>query len=389
MSAARDLSSLRAQRGNPGVHGLPRCARNDEGVLPSRIRLKLQRADFALDVDLELPGQGITVLFGVSGSGKTSLLRCVAGLERTPGALVSIAGETWQDDAAGVYLPTWQRPLGYVFQEASLFEHLTVRSNLQFGLKRAKGADSSASNAAIDLLGIAALLERKTSQLSGGERQRVAIARALATQPRLLLLDEPLAALDHARRQDILPWLERLRDELKIPMLYVTHSSDEVARLADTLVVLDEGRVKACGPVAEVLAGLDIPVVLGDDAGALLSARIEARDERWQLAQLTFNGGSLWLRDTGLPLGRQVRVRVLARDVSIALDKPSQTSIQNLLPCVVQAIGPDKHASQTLIQLLCGQSVLLARVTSRAANELQLLPGMQVWAQVKSVALVE
>jgi molybdate transport system ATP-binding protein len=149
---------------------------------PSRIRLKLQRADFALDVDLQLPGQGITVLFGVSGSGKTSLLRCVAGLERTPGARVAIAGESWQDDAAGIYLPTWQRPLGYVFQEASLFEHLTVRGNLQFGLKRAKGADSSALNAAIVLLGIAALLERTTSQLSGGERQRVAIARALATR---------------------------------------------------------------------------------------------------------------------------------------------------------------------------------------------------------------
>ncbi len=377
MSAPLNLSSL------------PRCARNDEGALPSRLRLKLQRADFALDVDLELPGQGITVLFGVSGSGKTSLLRCVAGLERTPGALVSIAGETWQDDAAGVYRPTWQRSLGYVFQEASLFEHLNVRGNLQFGLKRAKGADSSALSDAIDLLGIVALLERKTSQLSGGERQRVAIARALATQPRLLLLDEPLAALDHARRQDILPWLERLRDELKIPMLYVTHSSDEVARLADTLVVLDEGQVKACGPVDKVLVGLDMPVVLGDDAGALLSARIETRDERWHLARLAFNGGSLWVRDTALPLGRPVRVRVLARDVSIALDKPSHTSIQNLLPCVVQAIGPDAHASQTLIQLLCGESVLLARVTSRAVYELQLTPGLQVWAQVKSVALVE
>ena len=374
--------------------GLPRFARSD-GIFMmscsmSRLRLKLNRTDFALDVDLELPGQGIAVLFGVSGSGKTSLLRCVAGLERTPGALVSIAGKTWQDDAAGVYLPTWQRPLGYVFQEASLFEHLTVRGNLQFGLKRAKGAaEASALSAAIDLLGIGALLERKTNQLSGGERQRVAIARALATQPRLLLLDEPLAALDHARRQDILPWLERLRDELKIPMLYVTHSSDEVARLADTLVVLDAGQVKACGPVADVLVGLDMPVVLGDDAGALLSASIEARDERWQLAQLKFNGGSLWLRDTGLSLGRQVRVRVLARDVSIALAKPSHTSIQNLLPCVVQAIGPDTHASQTLIQLLCGESVLLARVTSRAVDELQLTSGMQVWAQVKSVALVE
>jgi molybdate transport system ATP-binding protein len=317
------------------------------------------------------------------------LLRCVAGLERTPGALISIAGETWQDDDAGVYLPTWQRPLGYVFQEASLFEHLTVRGNLQFGLKRTQGGDRSALSAAIDLLGIGALLERKTNQLSGGERQRVAIARALATQPRLLLLDEPLAALDHARRQDILPWLERLRDELKIPMLYVTHSSDEVARLADTLVVLDAGQVKACGPVAEVLAGLDIPVVLGEDAGALLTATIEVRDERWHLAQLKFKGGGLWVRDTGLPLGSQVRVRVLARDVSIALGKPAHTSIQNLLSCEVQAIGPDTHASQSLVQLRCGEFVLLARVTSRAVDELQLTPGMQVWAQVKSVALVE
>jgi molybdate transport system ATP-binding protein len=355
----------------------------------SHIQLELQRADFALDVDLELPGQGITVLFGVSGSGKTSLLRCVAGLERTPGARVEIAGETWQDDAAGVYLPTWQRPLGYVFQEASLFEHLTVRGNLQFGLKRAKGADASALSAAIALLGIGALLERTTQQLSGGERQRVAIARALATQPRLLLLDEPLAALDHARRQDILPWLERLRDELKIPMLYVTHSSDEVARLADTLVVLDEGRVKACGPVAEVLVGLDIPVVLGDDAGALLSTSIEEKDALWQLARLAFNGGSLWVRDTGLPLGRQVRVRVLARDISIALSKPTHTSIQNLLPCTVLTIGPDAHPSQALVRLQCGESVLLARVTARAVDELQLMPGKQVWAQVKSVALVE
>jgi molybdate transport system ATP-binding protein len=261
---------------------------------------------------------------------------------------------------------------------------------LEFGLKRAKGgANTSALTAAIDLLGIAALLERKTSQLSGGERQRVAIARALATQPRLLLLDEPLAALDHARRQDILPWLERLRDELKIPMLYVTHSSDEVARLADTLVVLDAGQVKACGPVAEVLAGLDIPVVLGDEAGALLSARIEGRDALWHLAQLAFNGGSLWVRDTGLPLGRAVRVRVLARDVSIALDKPSQSSIQNLLPCVVQAIGADTHLSQALVRLQCGESVLLARVTARAVDALQLFPGKPVWAQVKSVALVE
>ena len=374
----------------------------------SHIRLALPRAEFSLDVDLTLPGAGITALFGASGSGKTSLLRAVAGLERAAAApeapaLVSIAGDIWQDDSAGVFLPTWQRPLGYVFQEASLFEHLDVRGNLDFGLKRSgeakggmtgsapgKAAQRAALDAAIELLGIASLLARAPHQLSGGERQRVAIARALATQPRLLLLDEPLASLDHARRQEVLPWLERLRDELKIPMLYVTHAAEEVARLADTLVVLERGQAKACGPVAEVLTQTGAPLVLGDDAGALLSATLDARDERWQLARVSFDGGSLWLRDTGLPLGRRVRVRVLARDVSIATEKPQNTSIQNLLPCVIDSLSVDAHPSQTLARLRCGDAtVLLARLTSRAVDALELASGQAVWAQVKSVALIE
>jgi molybdate transport system ATP-binding protein len=279
-----------------------------------------------------------------------------------------------------------------VFQEASLFEHLDVRGNLQFGLKRSGlGRDAAGLDAAIELLGIGALLRRRPSQLSGGERQRVAIARALATQPKLLLLDEPLAAIDHARRQEILPWLERLRDELQMPMLYVTHASDEVVRLADTLVVLEAGRVRACDPVGTVLAGLDGPGVMGvmgEDAGALLEAVVQERDLHWQLASLAFPGGTLWVRDTGLQPGRRVRVRVLARDVSIATEKPSHTSIQNLLPCVVQAVGPDTYPSQALVRLQCGDAVLLARLTARAVDALGLAPGQQVWAQVKSVALV-
>lgn len=357
----------------------------------TRIRLSLPRADFPLDVDLNLPGSGITVLFGASGSGKTSLLRCVAGLERAAsGALVSMAGEVWQDDRVGIFLPTWQRPLGYVFQEASLFEHLSVRGNLDFGQQRVKSTAAKASlDAAIDLLGIASLLTRATHQLSGGERQRVAIARALATQPRLLLLDEPLASLDEARRKDVLPWLERLRDELKIPMLYVTHSADEVARLADTLVVLERGQIKACGPVVDVLAHTGSPLVLGEDVGALLSATLDARDERWQLARVSFSGGSLWLRDTGLVLGRPVRVRVLARDVSLATEKPVHTSIQNLLRCEIETLTLDAHPSQTLARLRCGDAILLARLTSRAVDALGLAPGQIVWAQVKSVALIE
>ena len=355
----------------------------------NRIRLSLLRPAFKLDADLLLPPRGIAVLFGPSGSGKTTLLRCVAGLERADGARVEIAGQVWQDDSRSIFLPAWRRPLGYVFQEASLFDHLDVRGNLAYGVRRAgSGETAIALEATIELLGIGALLARRTHQFSGGERQRVAIARALATQPRLLLLDEPLAGLDHARRQEILPWLERLRDELHIPMLYVTHTADEVARLADTLIVLDQGRVVAAGPVAQVLARVETPVVLGEDAGALLEGTVVERDGRWHLMRIAFAGGSLWLRDSGLAVGSPVRLRVLARDVSIAAEEPRATSIQNLLPCVVRAVVPDAHPSQALVQLACGGSVLLARITARAADALGLVPGKPVWAQVKSAALV-
>ncbi|MEO7391098.1 MAG: molybdenum ABC transporter ATP-binding protein [Ramlibacter sp.] len=353
------------------------------------VRVSLERPQFGLKVDLALPPRGITVLFGPSGSGKTTLLRCVAGLERGQDAMVQIGGVPWQDDSQGLFLPVWQRPLGYVFQEASLFDHLDVRHNLDYGRKRSAGASAAiALDDVVDLLGIGHLLARRTHLLSGGERQRVAIARALAAQPRILLLDEPLASLDHARRQEILPWLERLRDELHIPMLYVTHSADEVARLADTLVVLDQGRVTAIGPAGEVLARIDSPVVIGEDAGALLQAQVVERDERWHLVRVQFDGGSLWLRDSGLAAGQAVRVRVLARDVSLALQAPQGISIQNVLPCTVEAIAPDAHPSQVLLRLAIGRSMLLARVTARAADNLALTPGQHAWAQVKSAALV-
>jgi molybdate transport system ATP-binding protein len=353
------------------------------------VRLTLPRSPRGLDIDLTLPAQGITVVFGPSGSGKTTLLRCVAGLDRAHNALIRINGQVWQDDASFVFLPTWKRPLGYVFQEASLLNHLDVRANLAFGQKRAKSQSPGISlETVIDLLGLGALLRRHTHELSGGERQRVAIARALATQPRLLLLDEPLASLDHARRQDILPWLERLRDELRIPMLYVTHAVDEVARLADYLVVLADGRVKTSGPAADVLARINPPVVVGEDVGVLLEGCLEEHDHHWQLARFAFPGGSLWLRDSGLPPGRQARLRVLARDVSIATTMPQHTSIQNVLFCTIREIAADSHASQVLVQLSCGDSLLIARITARSADALQLNVGMAVWAQVKSVALV-
>ena len=351
------------------------------------LRVRLPRQDFLLDVDVTLPGRGITAIAGPSGSGKTTLLRCVAGLERAQDARVRILGETWQDSGAGVFLPTWQRPLGYVFQEASLFDHLDVRANLAFGQERCGGKPADLQDL-LALLGIGQLLDRRPHQLSGGERQRVAIARALATQPRILLLDEPLAAVDYARRREILPWLEKLRDELRIPMLYVTHSGDEVARLADHLLLLDEGKVRAAGPLAETLARIDVPAIPGEEAGALLHATIGERDARWQLAQVHFDGGALWVADAGLAAGHAVRVRVLARDVSLALVPPERSSIQNVLPCTVRAIAPGAHGSQAVVQLACGGSLLLARITARAVDTLGLSEGSPVWAQVKSAALV-
>jgi molybdate transport system ATP-binding protein len=348
------------------------------------------REGFNLAVDLAVPETGITVLFGASGSGKTTILRCVAGLERAHQGLVRIGSQVWQDDEARIFLPTWRRPLGYVFQEASLFEHLTVKGNLHFGLKRTGSREAGqVLDAAVRLLGIDKLLDRLPAGLSGGERQRVAIARALATQPRLLLLDEPLAALDHARKQEILPWLERLRDELSTPMLYVTHSADELARLADHLVVLDQGRVTAEGPAAHVLASIASPVLAGDDIGALLTGRVVERDPRWHLSRAAFDGGSLWLRDSGLPVGHQVRLRVLARDVSMAVEEPHGTSIQNHLPCIIESSAPDVHPSQVLVRVKVGASTLVARITGRSFDALGLQPGKSAWLQVKSVAVLE
>jgi molybdate transport system ATP-binding protein len=355
-----------------------------------QLRLKLIRNDFHLGVDLQLPSSGITVLFGPSGSGKTSVLRCVAGLERPQKSLVRVGADVWQDDAQGVFVPTWQRDLGYVFQEASLFEHLDVQHNLQFGLKRThkKGAREALASS-IDLLGIGHLLKRQPTHLSGGERQRVAIARALATQPKLLLLDEPLASLDMARRHDILPWLEKMRDELQLPMLYVTHSVDEVVRLANHLVVLEQGQVKAHGAAQEVLTRIESPVVVGEDVGVLLHGTVAALEGQWHLAKVAFDGGCMWVRDGGMTVGKAVRLRVLARDVSITLKPPSDTSIQNHFPVIVESITDDVHPSQALLRLQCAVSVLLARVTQRAVNELQLQPGAKVWAQVKSVAVID
>jgi molybdate transport system ATP-binding protein len=350
-------------------------------------QFKLSYPGFKLEVDLTLPGQGVTALFGPSGCGKTSLLRCMAGLTRAYQGHLSVQGESWQSDK--LFMPTHQRPVGYVFQEASLFEHLSVRRNLEFGQSRVPANCRRVEFAhMVQLLGIHALLERLPRGLSGGERQRVAIARALLTSPRLLLMDEPLAALDIQRKQEILPYLERLHHELDIPVIYVSHAPDEVARLADHLVVMESGRAVANGPLIETLARVDLPIHLGEDAGVVLDAVVAERDCAWHLARVEFAGGSLWVRDGGHALGEPVRVRILARDVSIALEKSEGISIQNCLPAIVEQLADDTHRALTLLRLQVGQSPMLARLTKRSADSLALVPGKPVWVQIKAVALI-
>jgi molybdate transport system ATP-binding protein len=353
-------------------------------------RFSIDFPGFSLGVDLRLPGSGVTALFGPSGSGKTTCLRAIAGLERPPGGYLSVNGEVWQDDAKRLFVPTHRRPLGYVFQEPSLFPHLSVRSNLEYGLKRAaRTGEGDGLERTAEILGITPLLDRGPQKLSGGERQRVAIARALLTRPRLLLLDEPLASLDLKRRHEILPYLERLHDELEIPSIYVSHMPDEVARLADHLVLLERGSVIASGPLQETLARLDLPATFTDDAGVFIEARIAGHNEVDELTRLDFAGGTIYVPRRRPPTAAgKVRCRIEARDVSLTLQKQAGTSILNIIPAIVVDMAPTEHAAQVLVRLDAAGTPLLARITQRSWNTLGLAPGSRVWAQVKTVVLI-
>jgi molybdate transport system ATP-binding protein len=305
---------------------------------------------------------------------------------------VALGGELWQDDASGVFVPTHRRAIGYVIQEAALFPHLDVRGNLIYAQRRAgDGAERIALDQVVDLLGIGALMARRPDTLSGGERQRVAIARALAAAPRLLLLDEPLAALDAARKAEVLPYLERLHRELRLPVVYVSHAIDEVARLAHQLVLMERGQVVAAGALAEVMARMDLPTAHGEGAGVVLDAVLAERDSAWQLARLEVGAGdfSLWARDPGLEPGRALRVRLLARDLSLAREPQRGSSIGNQLQGTVEAIAGDEHPALALVRVRIGASPVMARLTRRSAHALQLAPGVPVWVQVKTVALME
>jgi molybdate transport system ATP-binding protein len=342
---------------------------------------------FSLEVALRLPEKGVTALFGHSGSGKTTLLRCFAGLTRARGRL-AVAGEIWQDGTRGIFLPTHKRPLGLVFQEASLFPHFPVRKNLEYGMKRSGNKAGIGFEACVDLLGIRSLLKRAPASLSGGERQRVAIARALLTRPRLLLMDEPLASLDLKRKLEILPYLEKLREELDIPVLYVSHAPDEVARLADHLVLLEAGRVAASGPLMATLARADLPPAFADDAGVVLEATVAAH-ETDGLTRLEFPGGHLYVSRRDKPPGSRLRCRIHASDVSLALAAHGDSSILNTFPAHVRAVVATDTPGHVLAQLaLPDDTLLLARITERSRAALGIAPGMSVVAQVKSVALL-
>ena len=358
---------------------------------PIRARLRVERGDFCLDVDLDFPGRGVSALFGHSGSGKTTLLRAIAGLERAPGAYLALGETVWQDDARGIFVPTHRRALGYVFQEASLFEHLSVEGNLAFGCSRVAASERRFKTADIaELLGIGHLLPRRPASLSGGERQRVAIARALLTAPQLLLMDEPLAALDYRRKLEILPYLERLHGELALPIIYVSHSPDEVARLADHLVLLAGGRVVASGAINEVLARVDLPAAFADDAGVVVTARVAAH-EADALTRLAIAGGQIYVAAHHEAVGTTLRCRVHARDVSLALAPPVDTSILNCVAAKVVDIAPTDTPGHVLVRLALGEhgeQPLLARITQRSADRLGLRRGLALYAQIKAVALL-
>jgi len=342
---------------------------------------------FSLDIHFT-SGPGLTALFGRSGAGKTSIVNAIAGLVRPQCGYIAADGAVLLDSDRGVFIPAPRRRIGYVFQEGRLFPHLTVRQNLLFGRWFTPQASASASfDDVVELLGIGPLLPRRPGRLSGGEKQRVAIGRALLANPRLLLMDEPLASLDAERKDEILPYLERLRDHSEVPIVYVSHAAAEVARLATTIVLIADGRVQAVGPVAEIMARAgQYPLAGGFEAGAVFAATVAAHNPRWALTELAGGFGKLMVPQLDLPVGSPLRVRVRARDVILATERPSRISAQNVLAGVVEAVAPTGEEALE-VQLRLGPERLLARITRRSGEALGITPGRPVFALIKTVAI--
>jgi molybdate transport system ATP-binding protein len=348
---------------------------------------------FKLDISFQVPMRGITALFGPSGSGKTTVLRCVAGLNRLPGFL-EVGGIVWQDDAAGKSLAPHERPVGYVFQEASLFAHLSVRGNLRYGHRRALAGGAKEEirfDEVVELLSIGHLLPRAIGELSGGERQRVALGRALLAQPRLLLMDEPLAALDRMSKEEILPYFEALHASLSIPVLYVSHDVSEVERLADHMVLLDAGQVIAVGPLSELLSNTRLPLARSREASTVLAVRVGPYNPEDGLTELAVGGEKLLVPRRVGEESSADRIRIAATDVSLAVERPSQTTILNILPVRVHQIDPLDEAQINVLLSIGHRDEgprLLARVTRRAQRVLGFRPGQDIYAQIKAVSLI-
>jgi molybdate transport system ATP-binding protein len=346
--------------------------------------------DFRLNARFAAPASGITALFGRSGAGKTTIVNMLAGLVRPDRGRIAIGGETLFSTEDGIDVPPERRRLGYVFQEGRLFPHYSVRGNLAYGVRRAVAHPTIGFDTVVALLGLGPLLDRRPGDLSGGEKQRVAVGRALLAAPRLVLMDEPLASLDQPRKAEILPFIERLRDELRLPVIYVSHAMQEVVRLADTLVLLSEGRVAAVGPVEELTSRLDLRPLTGRyEAGAVIRAAVAAHDADG-LSEIAFPGGRLRVSHVPLPLGTPVRLRIRARDVALATTRPSGISIRNIFAARIVEIAPDRGPLVD-IKLDIGtpqQPVALwARITRRAAQDLGLAVGREVFALLKTVAV--
>ena len=348
-------------------------------------KIKVTLDSFILDANFKIPGEGITVIYGSSGSGKTTLLRAIAGLEKNQNGFLKVGNLIWQDDLN--YVETHKRQIGYVFQDAALFEHLNVRGNLDYVIKRSSGLSKDYISSIYSLLDIESLIDRDTKQLSGGEKQRVAIARALLVKPKILLLDEPLSALDLKRKNEILPYFDSLHTQLDIPILYVTHSQDEASRLADHLMLIEDGNIIGNGPVNDMLTRFDMPLSHSSNAVSIIDAKVIGREAEFNLMHLEFSGGQFIVPDNGLSTESLVRIRVAARDVSLTKKKQIDTSILNIFPAVVEEIVPEGKA-QVMVRLSLNGVVLLACLTKKSASMLDLENGLSVFVQVKSVAIL-
>jgi len=349
------------------------------------INVLVQRDDFTLEVNTEIAPSGVTAVFGPSGSGKTTLLRSIAGLICNAQGSIRVNNVVWQNETE--FLSTHRRGVGFVFQQPSLFEHLNVQKNIDFGLHRAKEPmPPKQIQLMLDLMGIQPLLNRMPWQLSGGEQQRVAIARSLVTNPNLLLLDEPLAALGDDQRADILQFFSRTFEQLNIPVIYVSHVKDEIARLADHLILLESGKIIGQGEMKKMFTSLDLPLAQAQDAESVIETQVKDYDEKFGLVQLDLVGISLWVASPPLDKGTTVRLQIFARDISIALEKPSNSSIVNIIPVTIESLK-EQGDSQVMLRLIAENSILLSRITRKSAVQLNLKPGDSVYAQIKTAAI--